>query len=170
MKRIILIFCSICFIGTLVEAQNIKLGHVDSHSIIQSMPELEQAQRTLQNYYKELEDAMEGMVREYKSKAQELQSKMESLSPTLRKSREEELEDLGRRIESFRQTAQQDVQQKESELQQPIIEKVNAAIEKVGKDNSFTYIFDATPGSGVLYKSNSATDVTNLVKKELGIQ
>jgi len=170
MKKLMLILCSVSIIGTVTQAQNIKLGHVDSHAIIQSMPELEQAQQTLAKYYKELEDAMEGMVREYRSKATDLQGKIETLSPALRKAREEELEDLGRRIESFRQTAQQDVQQKEAELQQPIIEKVNAAIEKVGKDQGFTYIFDATPGSGVLYKSNSATDLTVAVKKELGVQ
>jgi outer membrane protein len=169
MKRILLVLCSLLIAGTSIEAQNAKLGHVDSHAVMQSMPELEQAQQALQQYYKELEDAMEGMVREYRTKAQDYQAKMETLTPAIRKAREEELEDLGRRIESFRQTAQQDVQQKEAELQQPIIEKVIAAIEKVGKEHSFTYILEGAPGI-LLYKATSATDVTNLVKKELGVQ
>lgn len=170
MKRTILILCAICLMGLTGNAQNIKLGHVDSHEIIQSMPELEKAQQTLQQHAKELEDAMAGMQREFQNKYQDYQAKYETLSTVLRNSREEELQDLQKRIESFRQTAQQELQQKELELQQPIIEKVTNAIEKVGKEHGFTYIFDATPGAGILYKSTSATSITTLVKKELGIQ
>lgn len=170
MRNLILILGSLFFMGTTIQAQSLKLGHVDSNEIIQAMPELEQAQKTLQDLAKELEEAMGGMQREFQTKYQDYQTKYETLSTVLRKSREEELQDLQKRVETFRQTAQQELQQKEAALQQPIIEKVQNAIEEVGKENNFTYILDATPGSGLLFKAASATNVTSLVKKKLGIQ
>jgi outer membrane protein len=170
MKKAILILGALILMGTTVDAQALKIGHVDSQEIIQTMPELKKAQETLQAHAKELEDAMAGMQREFQTKYQDYQAKYETLSTVLRKSREDELQDIQKRVEQFRQTAQQELQNKEMELQQPIIEKVQNAIEEVGKENSFTYILDATPGSGILFKAATATNVTPMVKKKLGIQ
>ncbi len=170
MKKAIFILGALIMIGAALHAQNVKFGHVDSNEIIQAMPELKQAQDALQTHAKELEEAMAGMQREFQTKYQDYQAKYETLSAVLRKSREDELQDIQKRVEQFRQTAQQELQQKEMELQQPIIDKVQNAIEEVGKENNFTYIFDATPGQGVLYKGASAINVTPMVKKKLGIQ
>jgi outer membrane protein len=170
MKKAIFILGALVMLGTAVNAQTAKFGHVDSNEIIQAMPELKKAQEALQAHAKELEEAMAGMQREFQTKYQDYQAKYETLSAVLRKSREDELQDIQRRVEQFRQTAQQELQNKEMELQQPIIDKVQNAIEEVGKENNFTYIFDATPGHGVLYKGNTANNVTPMVKKKLGIQ
>ena len=170
MKKAIFTFGLLLFLGAGVNAQSIKIGHVDSHAVIQAMPELAQAQETLQAHAKELEDAMAEMQREFQTKYQDYQAKYETLSAVLKQSREEELQYIQKRVEQFRITAQQELQNKELELQEPIITKVQKAIEDVGKENYFTYILDGTPGQGILYKSPSSVDVTALVKKKLGIQ
>ena len=61
------------------------------------------------------------------------------------------------------------MQQKEAELFQPIMDKAQAAIEKVSKSNGFTYVFDISAG-GVVYFSEKSIDILPLVKKELGIE
>ena len=61
------------------------------------------------------------------------------------------------------------LQQKEAELFQPVMEKAQAAIEKVAKANGFTYVFDLGAG-GLLYFSEQSVDILPLVKKELGIE
>ncbi len=169
MKKIIVAFIFAVF-STGLTAQNIKIGHIDSYEVIQAMPELKEAQNTLQKFAKELEDAMAGMTKELQDKYKDYQAKYESLSAVIRKSREDELQDLQRRIELFRSNAQVELQQKEHDLQQPIIDKVQQAIEEVGRENNFTYILDAAPGNGILYKSPSAIDVTPLVKKKLKLE
>jgi outer membrane protein len=50
---------------------------------------------------------------------------------------------------------------------QPILDKVNEAIQSVAKEQGFHYIFDAN--SGVILYADESTDVTNLVKAKLGI-
>ncbi|HON17804.1 MAG TPA: OmpH family outer membrane protein [Salinivirgaceae bacterium] len=170
MKRIISVAILVMFSCSISWAQTLKIGHIDSHEVIQAMPELKNAQEVLQNFAKELEDAMGGMQKEFQDKYRDYQAKYESLSPVLRKSREDELQDIQRRVEQFRTNAQQELQLKEQELQQPIIDKVQKAIDDVARENNFTYIFDATPGNGILYKSPTAIDITPLVKKKLNLQ
>jgi outer membrane protein len=86
----------------------------------------------------------------------------------IRQTKEKEIVDLQERLQNFQQTAQQDIQQKEAELWQPVIDKANNAIQEVGKENGFTYIFDVSAGV-VLYFSPESIDVLPLVKTKLGI-
>ena len=76
--------------------------------------------------------------------------------------------DLEQRISTFNQTASADLQQKQQELLTPVIDKIRKAIEEVGAENGFTYIFDMAAQS-IIYQSPKANDVTPLVKKKLGI-
>lgn len=71
------------------------------------------------------------------------------------------------RILTFRQTAMQDLQKKHQELITPITQKVLQAVQQVGANNGFIYIFEA---DGVLAHGEQSVDVTPLVKKQLGIQ
>ena len=63
-------------------------------------------------------------------------------------------------------TIQNDLAQMEQQLLAPMIERVRDAIEAVGKEQGFTYIFDTSTGV-TLY--NGGEDVTDLVKTKLGM-
>ena len=56
----------------------------------------------------------------------------------------------------------------QQELMTPIIKKAAEAIEKVGKEQGFIYIFDLSVG-GVAFKSANSIDVLPLAKQVLGI-
>jgi len=67
----------------------------------------------------------------------------------------------------YRETAQQDLQKKETELLRPVYEKARTAIQKVAREKGYDYVLDSTTGTGVLL-----ADGHNLmpdVKKDLGI-
>ena len=54
----------------------------------------------------------------------------------------------------------------QNELMQKMFNKVRVAAEEVGKNNSYTYIFDSSNGS-LLYAGGE--DVTPLIKTQLGL-
>jgi outer membrane protein len=60
--------------------------------------------------------------------------------------------------------------EKRESLLSPILEEVRAAIQTVAKENSYTYIFDGSPGVGVILYADETTNVTKQVKTKLGIQ
>lgn len=172
MKRILGILLIVVLVsGSSVFAQkaDYKFGHINSNELLSVMPERDSARIQLQNYSKMLQQEMEAMQVEYQNKVNTYLEKQTTYSALVKQSKETEIQEMQRRVQEFQSTAQQDYQQKEAELFQPIMDKAQAAIEKVAKANGFTYVFDLGAG-GVLYFSSQSIDILPLVKTELGIK
>ncbi|MBN2669717.1 MAG: OmpH family outer membrane protein [Bacteroidales bacterium] len=146
-----------------------KFGHINSNDLLMAMPDNKQASDALKAHSKELENQLMAMQAELEQKYNDYLTKKDSLSPLIQKTKESELNDLNMRIQSFQQTAQQDLQQKEAELMQPIIEKARNAIREVSKEKEYTYVFDTSTGALVFWPEES-DDILPLVKAKLGIQ
>ena len=91
------------------------------------------------------------------------------MTSALREAKEKELADLGQRATDFQQAAQRDFQTQQGKLLQPLIDEVNAAIQRVGKANGYTYVFDKSMGF-LLYVGAESEDILEKVQKELKIK
>ena len=108
------------------------------------------------------------MRNEYQTKVNEYMAKRDQLSELIRKTKESDLQAMGARIEEFQTNAQKLLEQRQEELLKPIVDRAKAAIEEVGKENGYTYIFDA--GVGAVLYSQDSDDIMPLVKKILGLK
>jgi outer membrane protein len=79
--------------------------------------------------------------------------------------RQTEVQDMAKRISEYQENAQKELGTKESDLMKPLIEKIKAAIQKVGKAKGFKYVLNSTDGTLLLA---DGTDITADVKKDLG--
>ena len=145
-----------------------KFAHIDSQALITSMPEKEEAQKKLQEEASALETELVAMQDEMQKKYKDYLAKKETLTDLVRQSKETELQDLQTRIQSFQTTAQEQLEKKEAELLQPIIDKAKKAIEDVAKEKGYIYVLDVSLGV-ILYFSSESEDILPLVKKKLGI-
>ena len=76
----------------------------------------------------------------------------------------------GTRIDEFRANAEMALQSKYLELVEPLIAKVQAAIDQVGQEKGFTYILDKSSQSGtIVFIGDNAIDITADVKAKLGL-
>ncbi len=155
--------------GFSVQAQELKFGHINSQELLKAMPENDSAQAQLQRYAQQLQDQMDALQVEYNRKLQDYQAQQGQLTDLIRKTKEQELIDMQKNIQNFQAEAQQDMQKKQQELLQPIIDKANNAIKEVARENGFIYIFDVAGGM-ILYYSEKSVDILPLVKKKLGIE
>ena len=73
------------------------------------------------------------------------------------------------KIQNFQQTAAQDLQKQQDTLIAPITQKLQNAIQAVGAEGGYTFIFDQAAGS-ILYTGTNAEDVSAKVKTKLGIK
>ncbi len=166
----ILFVCTFLFTGNLfAQKGDLKFGHINSVEILSMMPERDSARMELQKYSQMLNQEMEAMQVEYSNKLQQYYDKQETYTNLVRQAKESELQDLERRIQQFQSSAQQDYSQKEAELLQPIMKKLEDAINKVGEEHGFIYIFDVSSG-GVVFHSDKSVNALPLVKKELGLE
>ena len=163
-KTVILMLCALPMFAM---AQD-KFGHVNSQEILMAMPERVTIENTLDTLQTQWENEMVKMREEYLAKIKEFQDKQATMPESIKQARQSEIVDLEQRISTFNQTASADLQQKQQELLTPVIDKIRKAIEEVGAENGFTYIFDMAAQS-IIYQSPKANDVTPLVKKKLGI-
>ena len=170
MKTISKLFAVLFFFAIAISANaQTKLGHINSQELLAAMPETDSAQKQLEKIAMEHDLVLEEMSVEFNRKLEDLNANYEQLSDLVRASKEAELQDLQKRVQSFQQTAEQDLQRQRMELFQPIQEKAVAAVNDVAKENGFTYILDAGTGV-VVYMGDDAQDILPLVKAKLGLQ
>jgi len=161
---ILLVF--VMSMGNPISAQKAKFGHTDYAQLVQAMPEIDSAQNVVSELKKSLEATGLQMQEEIQTKYESFQANQASYSPAVAKIKQKEIEDLYKRLQEFSENAHAQLQAKQSELLAPIQEKVLAAIKAVAKRENYTYIFDIKT---VAYHTDS-TDITNIVKAELGIK
>ncbi|MBR6774860.1 MAG: OmpH family outer membrane protein [Bacteroidales bacterium] len=171
MKKLVKLFFTAVLavgVGLGVNAQSLKVGHVDSGAIMEIMPERTKIEQDLQAYAAELQAELQAMYGEYQNKLQDYQANQATMSNLIRQSKEKEIVDLETRISEFQSSADMAMQNKQLELLNPLIEKVQNAVNAVGKEKGFTYIFDKAAGT-VVYIGENAIDITADVKAKLGL-
>ena len=167
-KKIVGIFLFVALISVTANAQiKGKLGHVDSNKLLELMPEKATAQTKLQDFAKQLQDQLVAMQNEYDTKVQDYQKNQAIYSDLIKQTKAKEIGDLEQRITSYQQSAQEELQKKQEELLQPIIDKAKKAIQDVAKEQGYTYIFDSSVG--VLLYFPDTDDILSLVKTKLGL-
>jgi len=157
------------FVGSVAFAQQLKFGNVNTQEILMSMPELKEVQTKLESEFKQKENMLTTMQEDLKKQQDEYMKIAESMTPEARATKEQELQSMGQKVQNFYMLAQQQLQAKEQELKTPLLQKVKVAIQEVGDENGFIYIFEVTSGL-TLFHSHETVDVTPLVKAKLGIK
>ena len=156
-------------VSTSMSAQ--KFGYLNSAAILQEMPEVKQAEADLEVLQKQLQSRGETMLQEFQAKYQELERKNQQgeISPKELEEESQALKADENKLAQFEQDMQRQVLERRDALLQPILDRVNTAIEAVAKEEGYTYIFDASPGTGILLYADESTDVVEKVKAKLGM-
>ena len=147
-----------------------KFAHFNSADIIPNMKEYVTATEEIQTMAKQYGDDMKLMQEELQKKGDEYQKEQANLLENVRQRREQELQDLYQRLQQSYQDNQQALEKARQEKMGAINEKVLAAVKKVGEAGSYVYVVDLNTGAIPFVNSQLSTDITDQIKKEVGIQ
>lgn len=164
-KKVILALAFAIAIPVAVCAQ--KFGVVDVQTIITGMPEFTAMQNQITEASKKYEDEFKKLQEEFDKKFAEYQGLAQDTPAQIKERRESELTELGQKIDQFRNTASQDLQRQQQTLMAPIEEKIMEAIKSVGKEGSYTFIFQEGQAA---YQGAEVINVTDAVKGKLGVK
>jgi outer membrane protein len=149
-----------------IQAQSV--AHIDSEQLLMAMPETK-AMET------ELKKVQQTYADEYNAQATALQAKLKKYdaeAPTQtdvkNEERRVEVEGLKQKIQKYAQTADQEIQKKRFDLLKPIVEKAQKAVNDVATEKGFKYVFDSSPGKGLIVFEGE--DLMTAVKAKLGVQ
>ena len=141
-----------------------KFGKVNTQTIMQALPDVAKANGELEALKKQKDNDLKAMQEELNRKFDEYQKGQSTMNATAKQQKETELQGLNQKIQQAYQDGQQELQKKDNELMQPIVAKVRAAIDAVGKAGNYTYIFE----EGVaIYTGSNVVDVTKEVQSKI---
>ena len=160
-KIVLLIFTSFLL-------SEVKIGYLNADKILTELDEvrqvqiqLEKEQRKIESDYQDLEIELDSLLRSYE------QQKM-LMSEERRVKFEKTLTDKQAELQRFQMEKvgpQGEIYKIHDQLMAPVYGKIDAAIQKVGKEEGYDYIFNVVSG-GIVY-ALPQYDLTDLVIKEL---
>jgi outer membrane protein len=154
-----------------VLARELKIGYIDSERILSEFEDSKEAQKKLAEESRAWETEAGSMRQQISDMEAELDKQSLLLSEEKKAEKLQELQALYLKFQQFQQEIWgQDGKlfQRNLELTRPVVEKINAAISKVGDEDGYDFIFDASQGNVVHAKAEyDVTDrVLELLKKE----
>ena len=168
MKKIILLASLFMMWVGIASAQ--KYACVNTEYILSSIPEYEQAQKSLDKYsidwQKEIETKFQEIDRLYKS----YQTEANLLPDDLRTKRQNEIiakEKEAKELQRKRFGSGGDLEKKREELMKPIQDRVYSAIEKTAETKNYAFVFDKAGSATLLYVSPK-NDISDEILEQLG--
>ncbi len=160
--------CVIVIFGLL--SADMKIGYIDSNRIMQELDEVREVRVELEKEQRKMEIEMQNMIsrRDSLVQAYELQ-KILLVDENKRLEKEREIQTLEQSIERFQMEKfgpnGGEIYKLQNQLLAPVLSKIDAAIQKIGKERGYNYIMDAV--SGALVYAIESHDLTDEVIEEL---
>ncbi len=170
MKRLIKAAVVVAMVVCTTAVQAQKMGRIKFQDIVLAMPETQTMQTNLEAFRKDLADNLEAMQVEFNNKVADYQTNMKNYTDSLRNLKEKELQDLQTRMQQFEQSAMQEMQNKQTELLNPILTKARDAVNRVSAQGGYDVVYDESAGALAFINESTVTDIAPQVKAALGIK
>lgn len=161
MRKLLLVFAVLLGVGT--SFAQTKMGSVNSQALLDSLPSYQEAQRTIEEIRISGLQELQEMEADLEKAITNFRAKEKDMAPVVRDLEEKKLMQKDQAIQEKQQSLQYDLQRIAQELQAPILNKVQAAVNNVAKANKYDYVIDQ---SMMLY-FNEVHDLTDKVRTEL---
>ena len=151
-----------------VSFANIKIGYVNSNRIMAEYEPVRDIQIELEKEQRKLEIEFNRILENIDSLSKDYERQRLLMSDERRQNREQEIMNLERTAQEFQMKKfgpEGDITRMQNQKLQPVLEKVQSAIDIIAKERGYDYVLDAITGS-ILY-ALPQYDLTEDVIKEL---
>ena len=150
-----------------------KIGWTNVDYVMTLLPDYKKIENELQIQQQQIEKAMQEKSKEFEDKYKAYQTNAGKWSEIIRADKEKELTRLQTDFQEFQRTSQESLQKKPQQLLHPVMVKIQGAIDEVGKESGYTYIFNMDAGANttpiILFAGSEDLNVSNLILKKLGV-
>jgi len=170
MKRYI--FLALLLFIPAVSSAQLKIGYVDSDTIMKNLPDAQDAQQKLDALIQEWQAELTKLEGDWKKKYDDYEKRKLIMTDQTRAELEQELIKLEQQIGEFREKkfgTNGELFQKQDELMKPVQNKVFTAIKEVAVEEELDFVFDRSGDIMILF-AKEQYDVTQLVLDKLKLQ
>ena len=164
MKIKFLLATAVILCGAAVaNAQNpLKIGHVNIQELVQKHPMLDSLQTVIEKESKDMQEIYEEMIAEHEAAIEKFEAESDTYSDFVKQTKQNDILEQSQKIQNYSQSAQQQLQNRNMALLQPIYKQINQEISNIAGAQNFTYVLDVSAGN-VAYISPKSEDLTPLV-------
>lgn len=164
------VVCCIALVFTtnIVAAQT-KIGYINSQSIMEQLPEAQDAQKQLDALTLEWQNEINKMAADIQRKMDEYDKRKLIMTDKRRTEVEKEIQELDKKMIDYRNQkfgASGELFSKQNELMKPIQEKIFKAVKDVADSEEYDYVVDRSSSTVLLY-ANTKHDLTQKVLEKI---
>lgn len=166
--RTILFLTGLLLLSASADAQT-KIAYINSQSLMEQLPEAQDAQKQLDALTMEWQNEMTRMASEIQRKVEDYDKRKLILTDKRRAEIEKELQELDARMIDFRNQkfgTNGELFTKQGELMKPIQEKIFKAVKDVADAEGYDYVVDRSSSTLLLY-ANTKHDLTQQVLEKI---
>lgn len=139
---------------------NIVFGYCSYTKILKSMPQYAKATLTLNILKAKYEEELKRAEREFNYKYEQFLECQKNFAQAIKNKRQAELLDLMHKNIEFKQQAIKLMEQAEEETYLPLKNKINEAVNKIGKEKKLYFVLNTDIKSTTFINSDNAIDIT----------
>lgn len=150
------------------EAQQLRSGqiaYINSEVILQATPAVQEAQQTLGAEMQQYRTEVQEMARDLEQMIQQYQQQQLTLSPQEKERRESAIRAKQQEYEQRVEQLDQQAARRQSEVVQPVMDRINAVIETIRAERDYAVIFDVA--AGAIIAADPSLDITEEVIERL---
>ena len=170
MKKIILVSILV-FMSSFSFAQ-LKIGYIDSDSIMDNLPDVQDARQKLDALIQEWEGELTKLETDWKTKYDDYEKRKLIMTDQLRSETEASLVQLETQIAQYREKkfgTNGELFQKQDELMKPVQNKIFVALKEIAVADDYDYVFDRSGDIMILF-AKEKYDLTSQVLEKLKLK
>ncbi len=150
----------------------LKIGYVDSNSIMDNLPDAQDARQKLDAQVKEWQAELNKKEAAWKAKYDDYEKRKLIMTDQTRSEMETELMNMEKEISDYREKkfgTNGELFQKQDELMKPVQNKIFTAIQDIAQEEDLDFVFDRS-GDVMLLYAKEEYDITNKVLDKLKLE
>lgn len=170
MKKIIL--TSVLFLIPLLLSAQLRMGVMDPDVVLDALPETIQVQQDLERFVEQRQSTFQTRYQDWLAQITSYSERMEAgtLSDAEMQSEEVRLTEMQEELNSLQQRIQRQVQERQNELFNPLLMRVENAMAEVSEEMGLDFVLNKTTNTGdpiIYFSSQRAPDITERVIQKL---
>ena len=168
MKRILVVATLVLSLPGAAAAQVLKIGYINSQDILAEAPGAQEAKDQFDADMVTYRTEVEGLASELDNLVQQYEQQQAMLSPSARQTRETDIRAKQQAYQERVAAIDERAGLRQQELVQPVMDRVNAAIEEIRAEGNYALIVDVS--SGAVVAADPQLDLTQEVLARLNAE
>lgn len=145
-------------------ANETKFGYIDMQKAIQNTAAGKKAKKELEDEFNKKKKELEKREADIKKMGEDFEKRSMAMNEEARTKKQQEIQLEMRKYQELAAKSQMDIQKRERDLTQPIVNKLKSIVDEIAQKDGYTFIFERAESSVMWAKKE--LDLTDRVIKE----